>query len=165
MAPNMYALLELVPFTVPINLIPALVYTQFAPLALIKMINSTFKRNKNFYLLFKNINHACFCMLDNLVPNRFKVSNTPMLMGWNASMSIQDILNQLEGSYGKPSSGALFATNMLFKSPFAATEAPKLLFYHIEQCQEVMTLGKLPYTTEQVIQNALHLLIASISFQ
>ena len=29
--------------------------------------------------------------------------------------------------------------------------APKLLFYCIEQCQEIMTLGMLPYMMEQVI--------------
>jgi hypothetical protein len=40
------------------------------------------------------------------------------------------------------------------------TEAPKLLFYCIEQCQEIMTLGMLPYTTEQVILNAICLLMA-----
>jgi hypothetical protein len=104
-------------------------------------------------------------MLDDLVPNQFKVSNTLMLTGWNASMPIQEVLNQMEQvSYGKPSSRALFATNTLFKSPFAATEAPELLFHHIKQCQEVMALGKLPYTTEQVIQNALCHLMASIIF-
>jgi hypothetical protein len=70
-------------------------------------------------------------------------------------MSIQDILNQMEGSYGKPSSGVLFATYTLFKSPFVTTKAPKQPFYPIKQCQEVMMLGKLPYTTEQVIQCAL----------
>jgi hypothetical protein len=71
------------------------------------------------------------------------------------------ILNQMEGSYGKPSSGVLFTTNTLFKSPFATTKAPEILFYSIKQCQEVMVVGKLPYTTEQVIQNALCLLMAS----
>jgi hypothetical protein len=74
-------------------------------------------------------------MLDDLVPNHFKVSNTPTLTGWNATMSIQVILTQMEGLYGKPSATALFTNNMLFKSPFHATEAPKLLFYRIEQCQ------------------------------
>jgi hypothetical protein len=78
-------------------------------------------------------------------------------------MSIQ-ILNQMEGLYGKPSSALLFATNTLFKSPFDTSEAPELLFYHIEQCQEVMTLGKLPYTLEQIIQDTLHLLMASNIF-
>jgi hypothetical protein len=79
-------------------------------------------------------------------------------------MSIQFILNQLEDAYGKPSAAALFANDTLFKSSFSATKAPELLFYHIEQCQEIMTLGKLPYTPEQVITNALRLLMASQIF-
>jgi hypothetical protein len=41
-APNMYALLEPVPFIVPINPGPAPVYTQFTPKASIKMIDTTF---------------------------------------------------------------------------------------------------------------------------
>jgi hypothetical protein len=44
-----------------------------------------------------------------------------------------------------------------------ATKAPDLLFYCIEH-QEIMTLGKLPYTMEQVISNALCLLMASQIF-
>jgi hypothetical protein len=70
----------------------------------------------------------------------------------------------MEGLYRKPSSALLFATDTLFKSPFAASEAPELLFYQIKQCQEVTTLGKLPYTSEQIIQNALCLLISSNIF-
>jgi hypothetical protein len=103
-------------------------------------------------------------MHNELVPNQFKVSNTPALIRWNALMSIQDILDQMEGLYGKLSIVLLFATDTLFKSPFATSEATELLFYHIEQCQEVMTLWKLPYTSEQIIQNVLRLLMASNIF-
>jgi hypothetical protein len=75
-------------------------------------------------------------------------------------MLTQVILIQVEDLYEKPSAAVLFANNTLFKSPFHMTEAPELLFYHIEQCQEIMTLGKLCYTAEHVILNALCLLIA-----
>ncbi len=164
MAPSVYALLEPQAFVVPADPGPNPVYVLFAPPNTVKMSNATFKRNKNYFLSYKNINQACFCMLDELVPNQYKVSNTQELIGWNASMSIQDILNQMEGSYGKPSSKLLCITNTLFNSPFAASDAPELLFYRIEQCQEVMTLGNLPYTSEQIIQNALRLLMASNIF-
>jgi hypothetical protein len=164
MAPNMYALLELMPFVVPTDPGAAPVYSAFTLPATMKMINAAFQRDKNYYLSYKNINRACFRMLEDLVPNQFKVSNNPVLMGWNASMSIQDILNQMETFYGKPSSGTLFANNTLFKSPFTMSEAPELLFYCIEQCQEIMTLGQLPYTTKQIIQNALRLLMMSQIF-
>jgi hypothetical protein len=160
MAPNVYALLKPNPFVVPGDPGPALVYTQFVPPATIKMINATFIQDKNYFLSYKNINQTCFQMLDNLVPNQFKVSNTLTLTGWNATMLIQVILNQIEDSYGKPLAVVLFANNALSKSPFHATETPELLFYCIEQCQKIMTLGKLPYTMEQVILNLLCLLMA-----
>ena len=79
-------------------------------------------------------------------------------------MSIHEILTQLEDGYGKPSSGALFATDNCFKSAFGANEAPELLFYRMEQCQEIMTLGKMHYTPEQILNNALSLLMASNIF-
>ncbi len=41
-------------------------------------------------------------MLDENVLDQFKVSNVPTLIGWNASMTIQEILDQLNGTYGKP---------------------------------------------------------------
>jgi hypothetical protein len=103
-------------------------------------------------------------MLNELVPNQFKVLNTPTLIGWNGTMSIQVILTQMEDLYGKTLAAVLFVNDTLFNSPFFATEAPKLLFHRIEQCQEIMTLGKLPYTTEQVISNVLCLLIAFFFF-
>ncbi len=123
MAPTVYTLLEPQAFVVPADPGQGLVYAPFAPPNTVKMADATFKRNKNYFLSYKNINQACFCMLDELVPNQYMVSNTPALIGWNALMSIQDIPNQMEGLYGKPRCALLFATKTLFKSPFAASEA------------------------------------------
>jgi hypothetical protein len=89
-----------------------------------------------------------------LVPNQFKVSNSPTLLGWNPTMSIEFILTQMESLYGKSSAAMLFANDTLFKSPLAANDTPESLFYRMEQCQEIMTLGNLAYTPEQVIANA-----------
>jgi hypothetical protein len=41
-------------------------------------------------------------MLNNSVLEEFKVSNNPALTGWNATMSILDILSQLNMLYGHP---------------------------------------------------------------
>jgi hypothetical protein len=76
--------------------------------AIIKMINNVFKRNKNYYLLLMNINQACFCMLNKLVPDWYKVSNNTNLTAWNASMSIRHILDQLMSIYGMPDVMVLF---------------------------------------------------------
>jgi hypothetical protein len=164
MAPAVYAPLEPNAFVVPADPGPAPIYISFAMLATIKMVNATFKQDKNYFMSYKNIYHACFRMLYKFVPNQYKVLNMPVLLVWNTTMSIQFILNQMEDAYGKPLAAVLFSNDTLFKSPFAATEAPKSLFYHMEQCQEIMTLGNLPYTPAQVIANALCLLMASTIF-
>jgi hypothetical protein len=82
------------------------------------------------------------------------MSNTPALMGWNSTMSIIDILNQLQDSYGKPAMMTLFQNNVMFRNPMASMDSPKMLFYRNEQCQEIQRIGKLPYSNEQIIANA-----------
>ncbi len=70
--------------------------------AAIKMADKHFERNKNHYLFFSDINRTCFCMLNKNIANQFNVSNTPNMIGWNSSMNICSILEQLETSYSKP---------------------------------------------------------------
>jgi hypothetical protein len=69
-------------------------------------------------------------MLDELVPNRYKVSNNPHLTGWNTLMSIHNILDQLMARYyGMPDVMVLFNNHLLSCSSFPPTEAPKMLSY------------------------------------
>jgi hypothetical protein len=100
-------------------------------------------------------------MLDDTISNQFKVSDTPNLTGWNSTMRIHTILEQLETSYGKPDTMTLFGNDTLFQSPFPANEAPEILFYRIEQCQEIQILAQDPYTPTQIINNAVRLLMQS----
>ena len=160
MSPTVYALLEPIAFMVPVDPGPSAIYTPFAPPATIKMIDATFERSKNYFLSYRNIYRACFRMLDELVPPSFKVSNQPAHLGWNTTMSIETIMSQIESLYGKPSPAMLYSNDTVFKGPIAATDSPEALFYRMEQCQEVMMLGNLPYTTEQIIANAVCVLMA-----
>ena len=43
----------------------------------------------------------------------------------------------------------------------APSDSPEVLFYRIEECQEVQIIGKVPFTTEQIIANAVRILIRS----
>jgi len=43
----------------------------------------------------------------------------------------------------------------------APSDSPEVLFYRIEQCQEVQIIGKVPFTTEQIIANAVCILLGS----
>jgi hypothetical protein len=134
MEPNMYALLKAVPFAIPINPDDTPINTQFATPLHMKMADAIFLCNKNYYLSYKNINRACFKMLDENVQPQYKVSNVTTMTGWNATMSIRSILEQLEGSYGKPDMMRIHQNDLLFQSPFLPSEAPEMLFYQIKQC-------------------------------
>ena len=92
------------------------------------MTDSFFKRDKNLFASAANINRAVVFMLNKCVPNQFKISNNPILTGWNPSMSIEGILTQLETTYGQLDAAAILANDNLFRSPFQATDAPEALF-------------------------------------
>jgi hypothetical protein len=93
MDPGLYALIKPIAFTVPHSPGVLPVYQNFVHPAMMRMVDYAFERNKNYFLLFSNINRACFraclCMLDDSIPIQFKVSNQANLTGWNALMSIQ----------------------------------------------------------------------------
>jgi hypothetical protein len=108
MDPAMYQLLEGTAFVVPIDPGPTAIYPQWAAPTMVKMIDATFLREKNYFLSYKNIARVCFRIFDAKIRAQFKVSNTPALMGWNSPMSIIDILNQLQDSYGKLTMMTLF---------------------------------------------------------
>ncbi len=95
LSPMVYALLKPIPFVIPGNPGPVAVYTQFATPVMIKQINAVLLRLQKAYQSYKNIRRACFRMLDTNIADQFK------LIGWNASMSIINILDQLDGTYSK----------------------------------------------------------------
>jgi hypothetical protein len=165
LAPMVYTLLEPNPFQDPTDPGAVTVYTQFATTLMIKMANAIFTQAQNKWNLYRNIQLACFRMLDELVSNQFKVSNVPTLTGWNASMSIMDMLDQLETTYDKPDAMTLFAKDTLFRCVFNPNDAPKALFHHrIKQCQEIAVLTLDLYSNVQVINNAVRLLMQASIF-
>jgi hypothetical protein len=76
-------------------------------------------------------------------------------------MSIQEILAQLETTFGKPSAAISFHIITVFTSPFSATKTPESLFRRIEECQEVAVLGGAPYSTQQIVGNTMFLFLQS----
>jgi hypothetical protein len=55
-------------------------------------------------------------------------------MGWNSTMFINVILDQLQDSYGKPNLMMWFNNDTFFRSPMTPTNLPEILFYCIKQC-------------------------------
>ncbi len=131
MDPATYILLERVAFVVPPNPGPTVIFPEGAAIArtVMKTTQATFDRDKNYFLSYKNISRACFRMLDANVLAQFKVSNSAALTGWKSTMSIIDILAQLQGLYGKPNMMTLYENNTLFRSQMTPGNSPEMLFY------------------------------------
>jgi hypothetical protein len=92
---------------------------QYPPLpvlscATLVTIDARYARARNYWRTYLNIKQACYNMLDDTVDNAFKVSNDPALTGWNPSMNIIDMLDQLVTTYGRPTPMALLHNNTLF---------------------------------------------------
>jgi hypothetical protein len=128
LSPMVYALLEPTPFAIPGNPGPVAVYNQFSTPAMIKTGDNLFKRLMNEHQSYENIRRACFRMLDTNIADQFKVSNVPTLIRWNQSMPIINILDQLDGSYGKPDTITLLQNDTLFHSACNPKDAPESLF-------------------------------------
>jgi hypothetical protein len=122
-------------------------------------IDAQFKRAKNYYDSYLNICRAVFNIFDDNIDDAFKVSNDPALVGWNQLMEPREMFNQITATYGKPTPAALLQNDMLFQSVYSPNDAPEVLFRRIEDCQEVQILGEDPYTAQQLLNNAVRLLL------
>ena len=74
-------------------------------------------------------------------------------------MEPKEIFDQITATYGQPTPAALLQNDTLFRSVFSPQDAPEVLFRHIEDCQEVQILGEDPYTVQQLLNNAVRLLL------
>jgi hypothetical protein len=120
------------------------------------MIDAIFIQARNYWLSYKNIKQAaCYNMLDNSINNAFKFSIDPYLMGWNPSMEIIKIMDQLVTTFGQPMPITLLQNDTLFCSVYSPLDAPEILFHQNEDCQEILMLGDDPYTPMQLLNNAI----------
>jgi len=119
----------------------------------------SFKRGENYWKSYMNIQRAVFNCLDDGINDAFKVSNDPALTGWNALMEPREMFDQITATYGHPTPAALLQNDMLFRSVYSPQDAPELLFRRIEDYQEVQILGEDPYTAQQLLNNAVRLLL------
>ncbi len=99
MGPATYLLLEDTSFVLHNDPGATAIYPQWAPPTNVKIVEVTFFCNKNYFWFYKNIARACFHMFNVNITTQFKVSNTPSLKGWNLTMTIIKILDQLQDSY------------------------------------------------------------------
>ena len=163
----LYMLLDPVPFRLPNSPGPQAIYPPTEPgqpplsRAEQATIDTTFLRQRNYFQSYANIKRACFAVLEDSIDDAFKVSNIPTIVGWNTTMEIMDIFDQLANTYGRPTPAALLSNDQLYRSLYSPADAPEVLFRRIEDCQEVQILGNDPYTPQQLINNAIRLLLAT----
>ena len=123
-------------------------------------IDAKYALAKNYFETWQNIYRACYDTLDEHVNDAFKVAppTTPPTTGWNLTMSICNIFNQLATTYGKPTPDAMRQNNITFLAPYNPQDPPEILFKQCTDVQEIATLAKNPYTTQQLLINALDLI-------
>jgi hypothetical protein len=97
-------------------------------------------------------------MLTKIIPEQFRTSNNPTMTGWNQTMSINDILDQLEITFGRPGAAELLINQAAWSAPHSNQDKPESLFLQLEQCQLVAILANNAYTDKQMITNAVLLL-------
>jgi hypothetical protein len=120
LSPSMYALIDektfknemelrmLVPDFPPIFASNGTTVIPYTPEQTLK-ITAKFTRKKNYYNTACNIYCAVYNMLDMHVDNGFNVapSTVPPTIGWNTSMSLNEIFDQLMKTYDRPTPNAM----------------------------------------------------------
>jgi hypothetical protein len=106
-----------------------------------------------------NIQWAVYNIVDDNIDDALKVLNDRNLVGWNLAMELCNIFDQITTTYGFPMSVALLQNDTLFRSVCSMQDASEVLFHRIKDCQEVQILGEDPYTPQQLLNNAMCLLL------
>ena len=123
-------------------------------------ITATHARRKHYHDTGINICRAVFDTLDAHVGDEFKSppASAPGTVGWNSTMLPNDMFEQLMLTYGKPTPDAVRQNNMTFYSAYNPKDPPEVLFKRFADCQEIAIVARVPFTTEQLLMNAVDLL-------
>jgi hypothetical protein len=172
--PVMYALIDPKPFNIKLLMLPTStrvpefppIYasdsTTVIPYTRVQMlrITATFTRQKNYYDTACNVYCTVYDTLDAYIDDAFKVAppTTPPTIGWNASMSLNDIFDQLMKTYGLPTPDAMHQNMMNFLAPYNPQDPPEILCKQCADCQEVAIIANVKYTNEQLLMNIINLL-------
>jgi hypothetical protein len=123
-------------------------------------ITAKHSRRKHYHDTGTNICRAVFDTLDAHVGDEFKSppASAPGTVGWNSTMLPNDMFEQLMLTYGKPTPDAVRQNNMTFYSAYNPKDPPEVLFKRFADCQEIAIVAGVPFTTEQLLMNAVDLL-------
>jgi hypothetical protein len=69
----------------------------------------------------------------------------PSTIGWNATMMLNKIFDQLIiPTYGKPTPSAIHQNNLTFIPVYSSKDPPELLLKRCADCQEIAITAKVP---------------------
>ncbi len=93
-------------------------------------IVAKFSMIKNYFKTWKNIYRACYDTLNAHVNDAFKVAppTTPLTTGWNETMSLRVIFDQLAPTYWKPTQDTMRQNNLTFLAAYNMQDPPEILF-------------------------------------
>jgi hypothetical protein len=130
-------------------------------------ITATFTHQKNYYNTACNIYRAVYDTFDAHINDAFKVAppTTPPTIGWNASMLLNDIFDQMMKMYGRPTPNAMRQNMMTFLSPYNPQDLLKILFKRCADCQEVAIIANIKYSNKQLLMNIIDLLTRCSLYQ
>jgi hypothetical protein len=111
-------------------------------------ITARFACKKNYYDTTCNIYHVVYDVFDTHVDDAFKVAPSTVLptIGWNASMSLNKIFNQLMKTYGRPTPNPMQQNMTMLLSPYNPQDPPEILFKWCANCQEISIIANVKYT-------------------
>jgi hypothetical protein len=174
LTPAMYALIDPKPFDLKLLNLPTITgLPKFPPIYAADgktiipytheqtlCITAAFTHQKNYYDTACNVYCVVYNMLDTHVDDAFKVAppTNPPTVGWNASMLLNDIFNQLMKMYGRLTPNAMQQNMMTFLTTYNPKDPPKILFKHCANCQEVAIIANVKYTNEQLLMKVIDLL-------
>jgi hypothetical protein len=125
----------------------------------ILIISAEHTLDKNYYETGVNLCRACFNVLDTHVAGAYKAApaGPPSTIGWNSTMLPNKIFEQLMMTYDKPTPDAMRQNNLTLISMYNPKDSPELLFKRCANCQEIVIVAEVPYTSKQLLMNVVDL--------
>jgi hypothetical protein len=125
--PELYKLVDTVPWVNPTDPGPIATYGVNDTPAEIKMKLAMFTQEKNMFTSFENISSAMVRLLMANIEEKFQISNVSGLQGWHNNMTVMEILTQLQSKYGAPDPDAVAAMEAMFSKPHNPNDSPEVL--------------------------------------
>jgi hypothetical protein len=163
--PEMYKLVDTVPWATPTNPGKIAMFGTNDTSAEMKMKQATFTRDKNMFTSHENISSAIVRLLMANIEEKYQISNVSGVQGWHNNMTVMDILTQLQTKYGAPDPDAVAAMETMFSKPHNPNDAPEVLYSVLEECQKIAMMNENPWSEQQVMMKAVDLLQRSGIFK